>query len=368
MALARLASAAVPLRLLVLPGDGIGPELCSATLKVLRAASARFGVALQTEEQEIGLAALSRSGSTFPPQARERVAHCDGVILGPISHLDYPARDKGGVNVSAAFRLEWDLYANVRPARSRLGKSLVGVPMDLVIVRQSTEGFYADRNMASGPGEFMPTPDVALAVRKVTRAASARIAQEAFALAASRPRRRLAVVHKQNVLRLSDGLWLEEARRAAAAHPQVAVREVLVDAAAALLVRDPSQFDVILCENMFGDILSDAAGELSGSLGLAGSVNYGDSLCVAQAQHGSAPDIAGQGVANPTSLISSAAMLLQWLGRRRNLSSLRNCGDAIEAALDAALADPNARTRDLGGHASTEAFTARVVERVQGAL
>jgi len=351
------------MKLLVLPGDGIGPEITEATLAVLQAVDRRLAVGLSYEHDRIGFPALEQDGSTFPDRVREKVAHCEGVILGPVSHLDYPPREQGGINPSGEFRVKWDLYANIRPAKSRLGVSRVGVPMDLIIVRQCTEGFYADRNMYMGVGEFMPTPDIALAVRKVTAEAARKIAIVSFDLARAR-RRKVTVVHKQNVMKMSDGLWLREARAVAKDYPDVEVDEKIVDATAALLVRDPSKFDVLMCENMFGDILSDEAGELSGSLGLAGSTNQGDHFCVAQAQHGSAPDIAGRGLANPTSLILYAGMLLDWHGRRAGSARHVEAAALIERAIDAVLADPAHRTGDLGGPLGTREFTAEVVRAV----
>ena len=198
-------------------------------------------------------------------------------------------------------------------------------------MRENTEGFYADRNMYMGNGEFMPTPDVALAVRKITRVGSTRIAEAGFKLAMQRPRRKVTVVHKANVLRLSDGLFLECTRAVAARYPQVECEEQIMDAMAALLVRDASRFDVIVTTNAFGDILSDEASEIAGSLGLAASINHGDEHGVAQAQHGSAPDIEGQDKANPASLIGSVAMLLAWLGERRKAANLTQAANADRA-------------------------------------
>jgi 3-isopropylmalate dehydrogenase len=232
--------------------------------------------------------------------------------------------------------------------------------MDLVIVRENTEGFYADRSMYAGPGEFMPDADSAFSIRKITALASRRVARAACEIAAARSGK-LTVVHKANVLKLTDGLFLREVRAVAAEFPTVTLDEVIVDAAAALLVREPARFDVIVTTNMFGDILSDEASELSGSLGLGGSINAGDDICVAQAQHGSAPDIAGQGVANPTSLILSAAMLLDWLGRRASDAALTDAATRIERAVDRVLDDPLTRTRDVGGPLGTDAFAQAVL-------
>jgi 3-isopropylmalate dehydrogenase len=277
--------------------------------------------------------------------------------------LDYPPSDQGGVNPSGEFRVKLDLYANIRPAKSRLGVGLTGKPVDLVIFRECTEGFYADRNMYMGIGEFMPTEDMALSVRRVTAKCCNRIARRAFEAARGR-RKKVTAVHKQNVLRISDALFLREVRKVAQEFPDVQLEEVIVDAMAALLVRDPTRFDVIVSTNMFGDILSDEASELSGSLGLAGSVNAGDDLCVAQAQHGSAPDIAGQDKANPTSLILSAAMMLEWMGRRHHSDALTRAAAAIEAAVDSALSNPQTRTADLKGPLGTRAFAQVVVDKL----
>jgi 3-isopropylmalate dehydrogenase len=354
----------VDMRFVLLPGDGIGPEIVAATVEVLRAVDAALAIGLAFETHEIGHSALKRQGTTFPPTALEAARAADGIILGPVSHADYPPRAEGGINPSGELRLALDLYANIRPSRSREGLPHWGrTAMDLVIVRENTEGFYADRNMHSGVGEFMPTPDMALSIRKVTAAASRRIAQAAFELA-SRRRRKVTAVHKANVLRVSDALFLREVREVAAQHPEIVYDEQLVDSMTALLVRDAQRFDVVVTTNMFGDILSDEAAELSGSLGLAGSINAGETRCMAQAQHGSAPDIAGQDKANPTSLILSAAMLLDWLARQRGLERFATSSRAIEQAVDALLGDPARRTADLGGPLGTRAFTAALCAEI----
>jgi 3-isopropylmalate dehydrogenase len=350
--------------LIVLPGDGIGPEITGAAIRVLECVKGALSLDLTLDTREIGLATLERDGTTLAPSILEACRAADGILLGPISHADYPPRDRGGINVSAELRIQLDLYANVRPGRSREGLKHWGrTPMDLVIVRENTEGFYSDRNMFHGSGEFMPTPDLALSLRKVTAAGSSRIARTAFDLAASR-RRKVTAVHKANVLRVSEGLFLREVRQIAAEHPGVAFEEQLVDSMAALLVRDAARFDVIVTTNMFGDILSDEVAELSGGLGLAGSINAGDRHCMAQAQHGSAPDIAGRNRANPTSLILSAAMLLDWRARRHGDGHLALAAGLIEKAIDTVLNDPARRTADLGGPLGTVAFALEVCREV----
>ena len=352
------------MKILVLPGDGIGAEITRATMTVLDAVERRFPLGLDYAFEEIGFVALEKTGTTLPDGVMDKARQADGIILGPISHLDYPARDKGGVNISAAFRCKLDLYANIRPARSRPGISNIGGDMDLVIMRECTEGYLSDRNMVAGTGEFMPTPDVALSVRKITRFACERIARRSFELAMTR-RKKVTAVHKANNMILTDGLFLEVVREVAREFPEVEVDEIIIDAMTAWLVRDAARFDIIIATNLYGDILSDLASELSGSMGLAGSVIAGEDLCAAQAQHGSAPDIEGQDKANPTSLILSAAMLLDWLGDKHGKAEFKSAGAAVSEAIDAALADPKTRTPDLGGPLGTQAFAAMVADSLR---
>src|SRR5258708_25759127 len=260
-----------PIRLCVMHGDGIGPEITTATLSVLRAAAKLWQIEFAFEDVEVGLKPLPAQGTTFPESAFQAAKAADGVILGPVSHNDYPPADKGGINPSGALRKRLDLFANIRPAKTRADfPARCGKPVDLVVVRENTEGFYADRNMFLGSGEMIPTPDLALSMPKITRAGSTRIVEEAFRLALRR-RKHVVAVHKANVLRVSDGLFLECARVVAARYREVKYEEKIIDAMAALLVRDASQFDVIVTTNMFGDLLSHDAAEISCSLVLAQS-------------------------------------------------------------------------------------------------
>ena len=352
------------MKILALAGDGIGPEITAVTLQALERLDKRFALDLRLETHEVGLASLKRAGSTFPEPVLAACRAADGFILGPVSHLDYPPRAQGGLNPSGDLRIALDLYANVRPSRSYEGLPHWGrTPMDLVIVRENTEGFYADRNMHQGVGEFMPTPELALSVRKISAQASRRIAQVAFRLARTR-RRKVTAVHKANVLKVTEGLFLREVRGIAQECKDVSYEEQLVDSMAALLVRDAARFDVVVTTNMFGDILSDEAAELSGSLGLAGSLNAGDAHCMAQAQHGSAPDIAGQDLANPSSLLISAGMLLGWLGEKHAKRNFGQAQAALDTALAALLRSPATRTRDLGGTLGTRAFGGALLEKL----
>ncbi len=345
-----------------MPGDGIGPEISAATRLVLEAADSLFGLGFRYSEIEIGFDALQKYGSTLPDAAFEKAREADALILGPVSHLDYPPREEGGLNPSGELRKRLDLYANIRPAATRKGlKSATGAEFDLVIYRENTEGFYADRCMHTGTGEVQVTADVALAMRRITRHASMRIAEAAFSGAMQR-RKKVTAVHKQNVLKVTDGLFLFCCREVAGRYPEVAYDELIIDAACAHFVRRPESFDVVCTTNMFGDILSDLASELSGSLGLAASINAGDGMAMAQAQHGSAPDIAGKGIANPASLIGSSGMLLDWLGSQRQNTDLADAGRAILKALDTTVAEPSTRTRDLGGHLDTFRFAEAVAD------
>jgi isocitrate/isopropylmalate dehydrogenase len=351
------------MKILVLPGDGIGPEITRATLAVLDRANAKYKLGLEWDMRDIGFTSLKKSGSTLPEDVQAAARAAPGIILGPVSHLDYPPKEEGGINPSGWMRVQLDLFANIRPAKSRMGVGLTGKPVDLVIFRECTEGFYGDRNMFMGRGEFMPTEDIAIAIRKVTARQCNRISRVAFEWARKR-RKKVTAVHKANVLHISDGLFLREVRKVAQEYPDVELDEKIVDAMAALLVRNPTQFDCIVTGNMFGDILSDEASEISGGLGLAGSTMAGDDACCAQAQHGSAPDIQGQDKANPISLILSATMLFEWLAARHQRPEFAQAAQAIEAAIDAALQSPDTRTPDLQGKLGTQAFARHIVERL----
>jgi 3-isopropylmalate dehydrogenase len=351
------------MEILVLPGDGIGPEITEATIAATEALNRKFSLGLQLRQRKIGLESLATCGTTLPEDIIRQALSANGVILGPVSSYSYPPREQGGINPSAEIRNRLDLYANIRPCHARSEISPFAANMDLVIVRENTEGFYAARNMVAGSGEFMPSIETAFAIRKVTAVASHRIAVKAFELARQRCRK-VTVVHKANVFRLSDGLFLREVRNVADKFPDVDLEEVLVDAMAALLIRQPERFDVILTTNMFGDILSDEAAELCGGLGLAASLNMGDEYAVAQAVHGSAPDIAGQNRANPTALMLSVAMLLDWLNIRHQRTSLSDAAAYLRTAINTVIAEPANRTADLGGCLSTSSFGRIVADKI----
>jgi len=351
------------MQILVLPGDGIGPEITAATCVVLRAASERFGLELALDEDVVGHESLRRYATTVRPEVLAAARKADGLVLGPTATADFKDAAQGEINPSMFFRKNLDLFANIRPARTYPGvQNRVGV-FDLVVVRENTEGFYADRNMEQGSGEILVTADVAISLRRITRACCNRIARGAFELAARR-RQHVSIVHKANVLKLGDGLFLEECRKVATEFPGITVDDFIVDAMMAHVVRAPQRFDVIVTTNMFGDILSDLTAELSGSLGLGGSLNAGSEHAMAQAAHGSAPDIAGHNVANPLSLILSAALLLAWHGRRQ-AKTFETAAAAIDAAAGAAVA-AGETTADVGGKLGTQAAGEAIAARIRG--
>jgi 3-isopropylmalate dehydrogenase len=350
-------------RLGVLLGDGIGPEIVPASVRAVDAALAVVGAQpVVWTELPFGASAIEEHGSAIPPATLAALAELDGWLLGPHDSASYPEPFRSQLNPSGAIRKHYDLYANIRPARSFEGGKAIAPDTDLVIARENTEGFYADRNTFAGTGEFMPTADVAICLGVFSRPAVERIARTAFELARRR-RSKVTVVHKANVLQLSSGLFKRVCLEVAEGYPDVEVDDFHIDAMTVHLLRRAADFDVVVAENMFGDILSDMAGELAGSLGIAPSINASDDRCMAQASHGSAPDIAGTGLANPIAMMLSAGMLLDWLGRRHGDQRAVDAGGRLEDGVRATVRS-GVSTRDLGGRASTGEFTAAVVERI----
>jgi 3-isopropylmalate dehydrogenase len=339
------------MKIIMIAGDGIGPEITAATKEVLNAANISFNLNLQIEDEIAGHESLKKYGSTVTGELLKKVNNADGLILGPMSTYDFKDESKGEINPSKFFRKSLDLYANIRPAKTYIGLKSPVHDFDLVVVRENTEGFYADRNMEEGNGEILVTPDVAISLRRITRQCCERIARSAFELARSR-KKHVTIVHKANVLKIADGMFINICHELAKEFPEVKVDDYIVDAMAAHLVRAPQNFDVIVTTNMFGDILSDLTAELSGSLGLAASVNAGLNHAMAQAAHGSAPDIAGKNIANPFSLILSSALLLEWYSHRSNQPQFALAAKAIMAAAEQAIATKEV-TKDIGGALGT---------------
>ncbi|MEU6762352.1 isocitrate/isopropylmalate dehydrogenase family protein [Streptomyces sp. NPDC046853] len=350
-------------RLGVLDGDGIGPEIVPASVEIATAAAEAVGVGIDWLTLPLGSDAITTHDTPVPDETKKTLAELDGWYLGPHDSVSYPEPHKSALNPSGTLRKHFRLFANIRPAKSFPGAEAVCDNADLVIVRENTEGFYADRNTYAGTGEFMPTPDTAIMLGIITREATERVARVAFDLARAR-RKKLTIVHKANVLKLTTGLFRSVCQEVAEDYPDVTVDDFHIDAMTVHLVRRAQDFDVIVTENMFGDILSDLAGEISGSLGTAPSINASADTAMAQASHGSAPDIAGQDIANPVAMILSGAMLFEWLSSRHDDPAIARAAKIIEAGV-ATTIERGISTRDLGGSASTSEFTRAVIQAVR---
>lgn len=351
----------------VLSGDGIGPEIVSATVHVFKAAAEKLDVNFDWVDLPMGWEGIEKYNDPTPQITKDALLECDGWIMGPHDSAAYPAEHKDRRNPSGELRHTLDLYANVRPAKSMLGAdSLVG-EADLIIFRENTEGYYTDRNMYLGYGELQVTEDVVISTGVFTRKAIERIAHAAFKKAMTR-RKKVTIVHKANVIKLGTGLFKKVCLEIGEKYyPEVKIDDYHIDAFTAHLVRRAGDFDIVVTENMFGDILSDLAGELVGSLGLAPSINTNDNQAMAQAAHGSAPDIGGQNIANPIGIMLSGVMLMDWLGERFDDKKIIEVGQLVEKGINKALED-GVKTRDLGGSASTSEFGEAIAERIKNVL
>jgi isocitrate dehydrogenase (NAD+) len=327
----------------VIPGDGIGPEVTQATLKILRAA----GAALDYDEQIAGATALERVRNPLPDETLESIRRNRVVLKGP---LTTPV-GAGFRSINVAIRKEFDLYANVRPVRTIVPGGRYE-DIDLVLIRENTEGLYV--GVEHYIGMHGDPKAAAESVMIVTRFGAERICRYAFEYARTHGRKKVTLAHKANILKYTQGLFLEVGQAVAKEYPDIQWEDRIIDATAMLLVLDPYRFDVLVMENMFGDILSDQMAGLVGGLGFAPAGNIGTGGAMFEAVHGSAPDIAGRGIANPTGLLLSACMLLDYVGQAEVAGRIR-------AALDRVVRANNVRTRDMGGAASTEAFANAIV-------
>lgn len=321
-------------RITLIPGDGIGPEVTEATQKVISAAK----VSVEWEVHHAGVEMAKLSGTPLPQTVIDSVKKNKVALKGPVT----TPVGGGFRSVNVTLRQTLDLYANVRPIRS-LPNVEKRFDVDMVIVRENTEGLYAGL-------ELMILPGVAQSIKLTTDLCSTRIAEFAFRYAERHERKRVTFVHKANIMKISDGLALECTRKVAKKYPQVELLEMIVDAAAMMMVRDANRLNVLVTENLYGDILSDLGAGLVGGLGIVPGANIGDEAAVFEAVHGSAPDIAGKGIANPTALIQSAVMMLRHLGEL-------TAAARVEGALTELYRLGEIRTRDLGGTASTVEFT-----------
>jgi len=326
-------------RIALIPGDGIGPEVTEAARRIVDAT----GLAIKWEPHPAGQTALDQLGDPLPAATLDAVRNTDATLKGPTA----TPSGTGFRSVNVELRQKLQLFANYRPARSMPGVPSRYEGVDLIIVRENTEGLYSGL-------EHEVVPGVVESLRVITEPASERIVRFAFETAKRQDRRRVTCVHKANILKLSDGLFLRTFRRVAESFPDIAADESIVDAAAMKLVLDPRSFDVLVMENLFGDILSDLASGLVGGLGLTPSANVGHGAAVFEAVHGSAPDIAGKGLANPTALILSAVLMLRYLREKE-------AADRIEQAVQRVYASGTVLTGDLGGRATTGQFVEAVL-------
>ena len=337
----------------ILEGDDIGLEVVPETVKVMRAAAVKAKLAIDWHAVPIGRKAFDELGNTMPAGTLDKLDTLDGWVLGPIGHQAYPKNNPNSINPHPILRRHYDLFANIRPSKSYPGIPSIYNDVDLILVRENNEGFPPDRNLHLGYGEFRPTPDVTISLRVITRAGSEKVARAAFDIARTRQRKIVTAVHKDTVFKLGCGMFAEECRKVAKEYSDIAFNEVLVDTMAAKLIMKPQQFDVIVTTNTFGDILSDAASALVGGLGLAPGLSAGPQRAMAQATHGSAPDIAGKGIANPYAMIMSGQMLLAWLGHKHNVPAALQAADLMERATENVVKAGKVLTADLGGKAST---------------
>ena len=348
------------LRIGILNGDDIGHEIVPASVEISRAAALLHGVDIDWQPLPIGRTAFDTHGNTLPPETLETLKSLDGWILGPIGHRAYP-NGPNSINPHPILRKQFNLFANVRPTRSYPDIGCLHDNVDLVIVRENNEGFQPDRNMLLGSGEFRPTDEITLSVRVITRTGSRRVARAAYELARQR-RKHLTYVHKDTVFKLGCGMFVEECKKLASEYPDVRVDDVIVDTFAMRLVRDPQTFDVVVTTNMFGDILSDEAAGLVGGLGMAPGLCIGDAdVAMAQATHGSAPDIAGKGIANPYAMMESTRMMFDWLGHSHGNEGAVRMAASMSRAITEALGDPDARTGDIRGKGNTATMTQAVL-------
>lgn len=336
----------------ILLGDDIGREVVPECIKVMKAAAARAGLSIDWQPLPIGRAGHEEHGDTLPKVTEEALHKLDGWVLGPIGHASYPRNDPTWV--MPPIRKKYELFAAARPARSYPNLKSIHKNVDIVFVRELTEGMLYSETVVAGAGEFRPNDDITVAMRVITRKGSSRVAREAFEIARTRPRKKVTAAHKEPVYRLACGMFAEECRKVAKEYPDIAFEESMIDTISMKLVMAPQQYDVVVTTNQFGDILSDIGAGLVGGLGLAPGLCVGERQAMAQATHGSAPDIAGRNIANPYAMISSGQMLLAWLGRKHNEPKAAAAADFMHKAIAAVITEAKHLTGDLGGKASTQ--------------
>ena len=338
----------------VIAGDGIGPEITAAVLKVVDAAVERNGASLKWLPVSAGLSALDEGSELIPQRTLDEIARCSVALKGPCT----TPVGEGFTSINVKLRKTFNLYAAVRPVRSMPGVETRYKGVDLIIIRENTEGLY------SGV-ENEVTPGVVMSMKVASKEACQRIATWAFRFANRRQRKKITVLHKANIMKLTDGLFLKCASDVHANdYPNLAFESTIIDAGCMKLVQDPSQFDVLLLENLYGDVISDLCAGLVGGLGVVPGANIGQDLSIFEAVHGSAPDIAGQNIANPLALLMSSVMMLNFLAETRRAPELRGGAELSRKAYDACLISGE-KTRDLGGELGTSEFADAVIARLQ---
>ncbi|HKR11368.1 MAG TPA: isocitrate dehydrogenase (NAD(+)) [Pyrinomonadaceae bacterium] len=329
-------------RITLIPGDGIGPEVASNVVRIIEAA----GVEVQWETYYAGAQALEKFGETLPQELLDSILRNKVALKGPIT----TPVGKGFTSVNVGLRKTLDLYANLRPVRALPNVPCRYPELDLVVVRENTESLYAGL-------EHVVVPGVVESLKIITEKASTRIARFAFEYARREGRKKVTAVHKANIMKLSDGLFLDCFRRVSQDYPEIIADDKIVDNACMQLVMRPEQFDIMLLENLYGDIVSDLCAGLVGGLGLVPGANIGEKGAIFEAVHGSAPDIAGQGIANPTALLQSGILMLRYLNERE-------AADKIENALLAVFTEGKVRTRDIGGTAKTAELADAIIQKM----
>ncbi|MGD6806719.1 MAG: isocitrate/isopropylmalate dehydrogenase family protein [Candidatus Bathyarchaeia archaeon] len=325
-------------KIALMPGDGIGPELTQATLKVLDAAQKKFGIKLTMVDADAGDGVLAKRGVALPADSLQAIRESHACLKGPVGET--------AADVIVKLRQIFDLYANMRPLKAYPNAPVASPNIDMYFVRENTEDVYKGL-------EYTINSDTTLCMRVITRKSCERIAKKAFETARLRNgKKKVTAIHKANVMRVTDGLFKKICAETAKQYPDIHYNELYVDAASMQLIRKPEDFDVLCTCNMFGDILSDEAAQLIGGLGMAPGANIGDDFALFEPIHGCAPDIAGKHIANPISMILSAKMMLDWLGERYNDPKCLKAAAAIEAAVVKTLASGQV-VPDLGGKAST---------------
>ena len=326
----------------LIPGDGIGPEVASSVVRIIEAS----GVEIQWETHYAGALALEKFGESLPKELLDSIVRNKVALKGPIT----TPVGKGFTSVNVGLRKTLDLYANLRPVRALPNVPCRYPELDLIVVRENTESLYAGL-------EHVVVPGVVESLKIITEKASTRIARFAFEHARRESRKKITAVHKANIMKLSDGLFLDCFRRVSVDYPEIEADDKIVDNACMQLVMRPEQFDIMLLENLYGDIVSDLCAGLVGGLGLVPGANIGEKGAVFEAVHGSAPDIAGQGIANPTALLQSGILMLRYIGERE-------AADRTERAMLTVFEEGKVRTRDIGGTAKTAEFADAIIQKM----